>query len=139
MAREKGCTGCGDPNIVNPRTNLCGECEAIFQEANRPHFIEEKTKALKKRERSSNSPVNTLFDVADDVLNVAEHFGLEKKDVGKALLKTAMTGKFDLFKDSSKGKNKYERAITAIKDIAWIPLAYIVTYQLLNFFIHKYS
>lgn len=140
MTEKKGCTGCGDPNIFNPRTNLCEKCEAIFQDAQRPHYKEEKSLAKMKKERAPGNPVNSLFDVGEDLLNVAEHFGIEKKDVGKALLKTAMTGKFDLFAgQSTKGKNKFERACSAIKDIAWIPLAYIVTYQLLSLLILKYS
>ncbi len=140
MAEKKGCTGCGDPNIFNPRTNLCESCEAIFREANKPNFIKEKSLALRKKGRSPDSPAGSLFDVANDVLDVAEHFGIEKKEVGKALLKTAMTGKFDLFAgQSTKGKNKFERAVSAIKEIAWIPLAYIVVYQLLNLFTHKFT
>ena len=141
MAGEKkGCTGCGDPNIVNPRTNLCSRCEKIFEEANRPDFIKQKSLALRKKGRSPDNPVNSLFGVADDVLDVAEHFGIDKKEVGKALLKTAMTGKFDLFAgQSTKGKNKFERAVSAIKEIAWIPLAYIVVYQLLNLLTHKFT
>jgi len=139
---EKGCINCGNLPIVNPRTGLCATCEPIFQERNNPHSKNQVQKYLpfdKKNISSQNPGLNpSISAIGDDLLGLAEHFGVERKEIGKALLKGAMTGKLDLFKDTSSGKKtRFEKAVFALKELAWIPLAYIITYQLLTLLILK--
>ena len=86
-------------------------------------------------------PILGFKGAGQDILNIAEFFGIEKKEVGKMLLKSIATGKLgiDLFKETTPKKKGFERAVAAIKDIAWIPLVYIIAYQLLQLFIVKVS
>lgn len=139
---KKGCASCGASPVVNPRTGLCATCEPIFQERNKAGLREEIQKYLpfeKKNISSKNPGTNpSISAIGDDLLGLAEHFGVERKEIGKALLKGATTGKFDIFKDTTSGKRtKFEKAVFALKELAWIPLAYIVTYQLLTLLVLK--
>lgn len=141
VEENKGCINCGDPNIVNPKTKLCAKCESLFREREKANFNKLiQNGAGNKKTFIPTGLDPTLSKLGDDLLGLAEHFGVEKKEIGKALLKGAMTGKFDIFKETSSGKKtKFEKSVFALKELAWIPLAYIITWQLLTLLIHRFT
>lgn len=129
------CIGCGKKKtIINPTLNLCQTCnDRIINDANRGVGEgQPPTKAINQ--------VKGLGEMGTDLLNIGEKFGINKQDVGKMLLKSLLSGKSPLDflgTDKSEKKTKFEKVAKAIKEVAWIPLVYIITYQLLQLVILK--
>jgi len=73
-------------------------------------------------------PVSGIFDAGTDIMNKLEIFGIEKKDVGKAILKSVVTGKLDLGILGERGerRSKFEKLAKGIQTIIWTVVGAIV-------------
>jgi len=87
--------------------------------------IDEKKRAIAMQTLQSSltsskpSPLDGLMAMSNDIFKVLDAFGVKKEDVGKALLKSFLTGKLNLI---GLGANvdrptKFEKALRAIRDL----------------------
>jgi len=88
-------------------------------------------------------PVSGIFDAGTDIMNKLEIFGIEKKDVGKAILKSVVSGKIDLGILGERGerKSKFEKLANGIQTIIWTVVGAIVLlmsyWAVLTYFLGK--
>ena len=138
------CVGCGKTKtIVNKAYSLCESCnDRIVKDAHPELWGDKIANNPGAPGGIENNPLNALGDAGIELLNLGEKFGIEKKDVGKMLLKSVLSGKSPLdflTSEKTERKTKFEKVAKAIKDIAWIPLVYILAYQSMQLLILKLS
>lgn len=136
------CVGCGKTKtIVNKAYSLCERCnDRIVKDAHPELWGDKKINNPGGIAPGGiDNPLKGLGDAGIELLNLGEKFGIEKKDIGKMLLRSALTGKLSLFEEKKERTTKFEKVAKAIKDIAWIPLVYILAYQSMQLLILKLS
>lgn len=67
------------------------------------------------------NPVTGVFDLGKDIMSKLEIFGIDRKDVGKAILKSAVSGKLDLgiLGRAAERQSKFEKFAKGIQTIIW--------------------
>ena len=73
-------------------------------------------------------PISGIFDAGTDIMNKLEIFGIGKKDVGKAILKSVVTGKLNLgiLGEQAEKRSKFEKLAKGIQTIIWTVVGAIV-------------
>jgi len=80
-------------------------------------YVYQVQEGLKKIEKGTTPGLMTL---GEDLLNLGKFFGIEKKEVGHMLLKSALTGKGgigDLFQEHKSSRSKIEKYVDGVKSL----------------------
>ena len=105
--------------------------------------MSEEKKNTEDPKGKQQDPVSGIFDAGTDIMNKLEIFGIEKKDVGKAILKSVVSGKIDLGILGERGerKSKFEKLANGIQTIIWTVVGAIVLlmsyWAVLTYFLGK--
>jgi len=99
--------------IANPIKERNKEGEGVKEE------VVVTSRTVTTQALSKPSPLDGLVAMSNDIFKVLDVFGVKKEDVGKALLKSFLTGKLNLM---GLGANvdrptKFEKALKAIRDL----------------------
>ena len=72
-----------------------------------------------------------LMNIGADVMKVAEVFGIEKKEIGRMLLKSALTGKLEFpgMKTETAKRKKLEVVVDQVIKIAWTMFGIFMLFQ----------
>lgn len=104
---------------------------------------EEKKKEPEKTHRDPKDPVSGIFDAGSDIIKKLEIFGIDKKDVGKAILKSVVTGKLNLgiLGEHAEKRSKFEKLAkgiqTLILTVTGAILLLMTYYALLTYLLGK--
>ena len=92
------------------------------------------TNNVRESEIAKNNPLGGLMNIGNDAMEVAKIFGIEKKEIGRMLLKGALTGKLDLPGMGSGSKTaqrkKLEVAVDQIIKLAWTMFGIFMIFQI---------
>ena len=73
-------------------------------------------------------PISGIFDAGTDIMKKLEIFGIDKKDVGKAILKSVISGKLNLgvLGEQAEKRSKFEKLAKGIQTIIWTVVGAVV-------------
>lgn len=104
---------------------------------------EEKKKPENPNPGKAQDPVTGIFDAGIDIMKKLEIFGIDRKDVGKAILKSVVSGKIDLGILGERGerKSKFEKLANGMQTVIWTVVGAIVLlmsyWAVLTYFLGK--
>lgn len=107
------------------------------------HKMSEEKKEGESQGAKPQDPISGIFDAGEDIIKKLEIFGIDKKDVGKAILKSVVTGKLNLgiLGEQGERRSKFEKLAKGIQTIIWTVVGAVVllmTYwALLTWFLGK--
>lgn len=87
--------------------------------------------AARARGGGGNNPISGIMGMGSELMKVAEVFGVDKKEIGRMLVKSALTGKFELprMKTESTKRKKLEVAVDQAIKLAWTFFGIFMIFQ----------
>ena len=88
--------------------------------------------------QTKQNPPDGVVSMGKEVMNIAETFGIEKKEIGKLILKSAISGKLDvgsLFSPETKTvkQKKFEVLTDNIIKLSWTFFSIFMIFQIFTF------
>ena len=101
-------------------------------EANNVTETDTSTLSHRGNETAKNNPLGGLMNIGNDAMEVAKVFGIGKKEIGRWLLKSALTGKLDFpnLEGKTVQRKKLEVAVDQIIKLAWTMFGIFMIFQI---------